>query len=364
MTFLISLFITTLALAVGPAPVTRSAAEIAVSEAKLHKLDSTARLERGIALLDQYPADVPAGKEVQKAIGKLLPDAQAFFRDRHMKLQNPASFYLYARSTDFTLPEQDVQAWLEREPDNYWLWLCIMATEWHKDSPDLAKVQERIERAIVLDPSRPEGYSFLGMFHDEQSDFKSAREAYESGLTADPADKAMRSRLLDICLSQRDAQAYFAFINGAVPENPIDVELGTIGQSRLSIEPADLRGHVSLFVYWSMGSEICINHTLADINKAIKDEKIRWPVYAVHVGGSATDASALISETDRNGIRWDVNFIKSANDLDLRLNEPTKPCIYVVGGDGYVHALVHGKGHEKDLLDSVIWLAEQVQSGM
>ena len=60
-TFLISLFITTLALAVGPAPVTRSAAEIAVSEAMLQKLDSTARLERGIALLEQYPADVPAG---------------------------------------------------------------------------------------------------------------------------------------------------------------------------------------------------------------------------------------------------------------------------------------------------------------
>ncbi|MBL0061477.1 MAG: hypothetical protein IPP40_08350 [bacterium] len=364
MAFLISLFFTALAFAVGPAPVTRSAAELAVSEAKLSKLDSTVRLEQGIALLEQFPADVPAGKEVQKAIIKLLPDPQTYFRERHTKLQNPASFYLYARATDFTLPEQDVQAWLDREPDNYWLWLCYMATEWHKESPDRAKVLERIEKAIIIDPSRPEGYSFLGMFFDEQNDLKSAREAYESGLIADPADKAMRSRLLDICLSQRDAQSYFTFINGAVPETPIDVELGTIGKTDLSVEPNDLRGHVSLFVYWSMGSEICINHTLADINKAIKDEKIKWPVYAVHVGGDATDASPLISDTDRNGTRWSVNFIQSADDLDLRLNAPTKPCVFVVGADGYVHALVNGKGHEQDLLDSVIWLAEQVQSGM
>lgn len=364
MAIILTLILLTSAWAVGPVPVTRSDAEIAVRDANLAVLDSAARLERGLALLEQYPADVPAGKEVQKSIAKLLPDPQSYFRDRHSRLQNPATFYLYARSTNFTLPEQEVESWLERDRGNYWLWLCYMATEWHKESPDQSKVEERIEQAILLDPSRPEGYSFLGMLYDEQNDLKAAREAYESGLVCDPQDEIMRSRLLDICLVQRDAQAYFSLINGVVPRSPIDVELGTIGGPDEVVEPDDLRGHVSLLVYWSMGSDICINHALAEMNKAIKDDKIKWPVYAVHLGGDAADASPLISETDRNGTIWKVNFLKSADILDLRLDTPKKPCVFVVGADGYVHALIQGEGHKQDLLENVIWLAEQVQAGM
>ncbi|NUO18915.1 hypothetical protein HUU59_05650 [bacterium] len=350
--------------AIGPAPVSRSLGEIAVQEANLAALDSAARIERGIALLEQFPDDVPAGREVQKAIGKLLPDSRAYFRTRYERLNTSATFYLYARATNFTLEESEIESWIEREPDNFWLRLCHMAAEWHKETPDLNIVEERVEQAIQLNPSRPEGYSFLGMLYDERNDLKSAREAYESGLVCDPQDEHMRSRLLDICLGQRDAQAYFALINNLVPESPLDVELGTIGAPEKKVKPDDLRGKVSLLVYWSMGSEICINHTLAEMNKAINEEKIKWPVYAVHLGGNQADASSLISETDRNGTRWNVNFIQSADALDLRLDSPKKPCVFVVGADGYVHALVHGKGHEQDLLDSVIWLAEQVQAGM
>ncbi len=360
---LILLFMTS-AFAIGSMPVTRSVAEKAVANANLSALDSAACLSNGITLLEQFPNDVPAGKEVQRAISKWLPDAQEFFRERYTQLNNSASFYLYARSTNFSVPEQEVQAWIEREPDNSWLWLCYMATEWHKESPAPELVRERIEKSILLNPSRPEGYSFLGLYYDEQGDLKAAREAYESCLIADSNNEGTRSRLLDIYLTQRDSQAYFALINGVVPDQPLDVELGTIGSPNVTISSQELRGQVSLLVYWSIGSEICINHTLAEMNKAIADNRIKWPVYAIHVGGDSADASKFVEETDRNGERWKVNFVRSADAVDLRLNQPTKPCVFVVGADGYVHALLHGKGHEKDLLDTIIWLAEQVQSGM
>lgn len=350
--------------AATPVPVVRTRAEQAVAEANLFALDSATRLERGLALLEQFPNDVAAGKEVQVAIAKLLPDAPEFFRQRYERLNNAASFYLYARATNFQLPEEQVAAWVEREPHNSFLWLCYMATEWHKEQPDYELVRERIEQSILEDPSRPEGYSFLGMFYDEQGDLARAREAYESSLIADSQDETTRTRLLDIYLIQRDAEAYFALINGIVPDHPIDVELATVGKPAEKVKPSDLRGHVSLLIYWSIGSEICINNSLVEINKAIGENKIKWPVYAINVGGNAANAPEVISETDRNGTRWRINFVQSEEALDLDLNAAKRPCIYVIGADGFVHALVYGAGHETDLLETTIWLSEHVQAGM
>lgn len=361
---LLLLLMVNAALAVGPAQVTRSSAELAVDEAGLSALDSAECVSRGIALLDQFPDDVPAGKQVQRAIAGLLPDSKAFFRERYERLDNAASFYLYARATDFRLPEADVQSWIERDPKNSWLWLAYMATEWHKDTPDPKVVRERIEQSILLSPTRPEGYSFLGLYFDEQSDLKGAREAYESALICDPKDDATRSRLLDLYLQQRDSQAYFALINGVVPDQQLDVELATIGSPNQKVSPEELHGHVSLLVYWSYGSEICVNKSIAEINQAMNEQRIKWPVYAVHVGGDSTDASGYIKETDRFGDSWNVRFLRSADVIDLKMDQPKRPCVYVIGADGYVHALLHGQGHEKDLIDTIIWLAEQVQAGM
>ncbi|MCB9365669.1 MAG: hypothetical protein H6506_04810 [Calditrichaeota bacterium] len=364
MRLLLMLMIASAGWAATPPQVTRSQAERDVTDAHLMSLDSAARVERGLALLNRYPDDIPAGKEIQIAVAKLLPDARGYFRERYERLNSATSFYLYARAENFEIPEELASEWVTKEPNNSFLWLCYMAVEWHKTEPDPAIVRERIEQSIVVDPSRPEGYNFLGMFYDEQGDRVQARAAYESALACDPADDAVRSRLLDLYLSLRDAQAYFALINGVIPEQPLDVELATIGSSDRSIGPLDFRGQVSLLVYWSMGSEICINTSLVEINKAIGEDRIKWPVYAVHVGGDSTDAEGLISETDRNGTKWRVNFVESATALDVNLNTPHHPCVYVVGADGYVHALVHGKGHEADLIDTVIWLSEQVQAGM
>ena len=361
---LVILLMMNIAFAIGPAQVTRSVGELTVEASGLPSLDSAECVARGIALLDQFPDDVPAGKEVQRAISNLLPDSRGFFRARYERLNNSASFYLYARSTDFQLPEEDVQAWIKREPKNSWLWLVSMATEWHSESPDPAVVRERIEKSILLSPTRPEGYQFLGLFYDEQLDLKSAREAYESALIYDPASEATRTRLLDLYLQQRDSQAYFTLINGVVPEQQLDVELATIGSPNEKVSPEELHGHVSLLVYWSYGSEICVNKSIAEINQAMNENRIKWPVYAIHVGGDSADASEYVKETDRFGDEWNVQFLRSADAVDFRMNQPTRPCVYVIGADGYVHALLHGQGHERDLIDTIIWLAEQVQTGM
>ncbi|RQV96727.1 hypothetical protein EH220_05335 [bacterium] len=347
------------AFAFFPEPVQRSEAELQIVADLARAENATETLQIGKRYLRNDPDDIPACKAAQDAIGSLLEDKVAFFRTRHDELQTLASFYLYARATNFTLPEADVEAFVNKHQDNFWAWLMFMATEWHKEEADLAVVIDRAEQAVTLDGSRPEGYHFLSLAYLEADRLTDARDALEAAMICDPLNLEFREQLLDVYLKLRDADGYFALMSGVLPRQHTEISLATIGDSN-TVDSQDLRGEVSLLVHWALGSEICINHTLQELNKAKLEKHLSLPIYAMHIGDKNTDPSPYITKTDRAGNEWQMEFVKSTDELDKELNLPSRPCIYVIGPDGYVHALVNGKGHSEDLIEIVVWLADEV----
>jgi hypothetical protein len=126
------------------------------------------------------------------------------------------------------------------------------------------------------------------------------------------------------------------------------------------VNSADLRGQVSLLVYWAKGSEICIDRTLQEMNKARIENNLNLPIYAMHIGDGNTDPRPYITQKDKAGNPWQMEFVRTTDDISKQLNIPQRPCVYVIGADGYVRAIVNGKGHTKDLIETVIWLADEV----
>src|SRR3989339_2258968 len=124
-------------LAFFPEPVQRSEAEVQISAELSRAQTDTDILLIAKRYLRNFPDDIPAGEAAQEAIGELLEDKVGFFRLRYEELRNLASFYLYARATNFTLPESEVQAVVDKHRESSWAWLMYMATEWHKMSPNL-----------------------------------------------------------------------------------------------------------------------------------------------------------------------------------------------------------------------------------
>jgi hypothetical protein len=353
------LLIASAALAFFPEPVQHSEAELQIVAELSRAQTDTERVQVAKKYLRNYPDDIPAGETAQEAIGDLLEDKVGFFRARHEELKSLASFYLYAQAADFTLPDSVVQVVVDANRDNFWAWLMFMATEWHKVEPNMDTVIERAETALTLDGSRPEGYFFIALAYLETDQLNNARDALEAGLVCDPLDSRFREMLLDIYLKLRDADAYFKLMSGILPGKPLEVSLATIDEED-TIHADDLRGKVSLLVYWKKGSDICIDRTLQEMNKAHIENQLTLPIYAMHVGDENTDPRPYITDKDNAGNEWHMEFVKSTDDISEQLNIPQRPCVYVIGADGYVHAIVNGKGHTKDLIETVIWLAEEV----
>lgn len=357
--FLLVLVITLPSFAFFPEQVQRSEAELQIVADLTQAANSTETLQVGKRYLRNYPDDIPACKLAQDAIGGLLKNKVAFFRTRHDELQSLASYYLYARATDFTLPEADVEAMVNKHQDSFWAWLMFMATEWHKETADLDVVIDRAEQAVTLDGSRPEGYHFLSLAYLEADRLTDTRDALEAAMICDPLNLEFRELLLDIYLKLRDADGYFALMSGVLPRQHAEISLATLDNSD-TVDTKDFQGEVSLLVHWALGSEICINHTLQELNKAKIEKHLTLPIYAMHIGDENTDPSPYITQTDRAGNEWQMEFVKTTTQLDDELNLPSRPCVYVIGPDGFVHALVNGKGHSEDLIDIVVWLAEEV----
>jgi tetratricopeptide (TPR) repeat protein len=358
--YIIFILITALpALAFFPEPVQRSEAEIQIASDLARAESDTEILQIGKRYLRNYPDDIPACKEAQIAIGGLLEDKVAFFRTHHDELQSLASYYLYARATDFTLPEADVEAMVNKNKNSFWAWLMFMATEWHKEQPNLEVVIDRAEEAVTLDGSRPEGYYYLSLAYLEADRLTDARDALEAAIVCDPLNIEFREMLLDVYLKLRDADGYFALLSGVLPEKPAEISLAALDNSE-DKDSIVLQGQVSLLVHWALGSEICINRTLQDMNKAMIEKQLQIPIYAMHIGDENTDPTPYITETDKSGNEWQMEFVKSNDEFDKQLNLTQKPCIYVIGPDGYIHALINGKGHSEDLIETVIWLADEI----
>ncbi len=185
----------------NPSPVKKSAAEIEFRAVLEMESDPGRRMQIARDFVTRHVEDVPLGRlagDIMRKAGK--EQAEVFFRvlsDEHP--ESIAACYYYARIADDTLIWEEKARWaLAKDSSNYWGWLMFMAAEWHKHQPDLALVYERVARAIQLDPSRPEGYLFLGQYYEETDQWMDAYEAYRAGLVCDSTNAILRQSASEV----------------------------------------------------------------------------------------------------------------------------------------------------------------------
>ncbi len=181
----------------NPSLCTKSPAEIEFRAALDKEEDSAKRMQLAEAYVTRHLEDVPLGRlagDVIRRANKENTWSRVFFKklaDEHP--ESIAAQYYYARAADDTTVWSEKARWvLAKDSTNYWGWLMFMAAEWHRGAPDLDLVYQRVTRAIQLDPSRPEGYMFLGQYYEEKALWMDAFEAYRAGLVCDPESKILQ----------------------------------------------------------------------------------------------------------------------------------------------------------------------------
>jgi predicted Zn-dependent protease len=186
----------------SPKPMKQSAAEVAF-DAELNKqAAATNRVILAKSYLQRYPNDVPLGQTAADVIlSSGMNKAEAVTYLRNFAEAHPREFgpqYYYAYVADDTLLWDDKAHWaLAKDSTNFWAWLMWANAEWRKKTPDLDTVTTRLEKAVTLDPSRPEGYLSLGDAYLEKGDWQPAVDAYRAGLVSDPVNNTLRLRLED-----------------------------------------------------------------------------------------------------------------------------------------------------------------------
>jgi tetratricopeptide (TPR) repeat protein len=190
------------AVPLSPKPMKQSAAEIAFDSALVKQGDATKRVILAKSYLERYPKDVPLGQTAADVIySSSMNKAEAVAYLRNFAEAHPRDFgpqYYYAYAADDTLVwGEKARRVLAKDSTNFWAWLTWANAEWRKQTPDLDTVATRLEKAVMLDPSRPEGYLSLGDVYMEKGDWQPAVDAYRAGLVCDPVNNILRLRLED-----------------------------------------------------------------------------------------------------------------------------------------------------------------------
>jgi predicted Zn-dependent protease len=190
------------AMPLSPKPMKQSAAEVAFNAELNKQAAATNRVILAKSYLQRYPNDVPLGQTAADVIqnsGMNQTEAVAYLRnfaEAHPRDFGPQYYYAYV--ADDTLLWDDKAHWaLAKDSTNFWAWLMWANAEWRKKTPDLDTVTTRLEKAVRLDPSRPEGYLSLGDAYLEKGDWQPAVDTYRAGLVSDPVNNTLHLRLED-----------------------------------------------------------------------------------------------------------------------------------------------------------------------
>jgi tetratricopeptide (TPR) repeat protein len=186
-----------------PQPMQKTAAESAFEKEVLGISSTVTLLQTAKEYMERYPDDVPLGVYASDVIYRSSErKAEALdyigeFAAAHWR--EIGAQYYYARLAQDTLVWDQKARWaLAKDSTSFWAWLMWVEAEWHKSNPDMEAVIDRLQHAVSLDPSRPEGYLELGRAYTEQGEWEEARDAYQAGLVCDPGNDYIRQRLEDI----------------------------------------------------------------------------------------------------------------------------------------------------------------------
>ena len=107
---------------------------------------------------------------------------KSFFKTRAEGSDSPAAHYLYGRATDDTLVMVREAQWLlAKDPNSFWGHQLAGDAEWSKVKPDWAVVQQHLEAAVAIDPSRPEGWLNLGYLYEDTENWPQGARSLRGG---------------------------------------------------------------------------------------------------------------------------------------------------------------------------------------
>lgn len=97
-----------------------------------------------------------------------------------------------------------------------------------------------------------------------------------------------------------------------------------------------------------------MQRSLPEMNALKTENKLPFPVYAVHAEGAHEKALALMDTTDVNGKPWKLDFVFGNKELTNRLNVAGYPSYYVIDDRARPVAVVIG--HPEGTIDLLEWL--------
>jgi hypothetical protein len=239
------------ALAYHPVPVTKTAAETELASALDHASSDSAKLRIAEEALNAHPEDVPACRTAQDVIIKHSPDPAGFFKTRAEKSDAISAHYLYGYIAGDTAIAAQQSAWiLKKDPHNFWGRLLAADAEWNKETVNYDTLTSRISEAIASDPSRPEGYLYMGWVMEEEEKWPEARAAFDAGAVADSSNTMIRDQRLTAYAQLRDGKAYFDLAKTAFSDTPLSMDLPRANRAG-KVTTADLLGKATVIEYWA-----------------------------------------------------------------------------------------------------------------
>lgn len=97
-----------------------------------------------------------------------------------------------------------------------------------------------------------------------------------------------------------------------------------------------------------------MQRSLPEMNALKTENKLPFPVYAVHAEGAHEKALAIMDSTDANGKPWKLDFVYGDQALKDRLAVAGYPSYYVIDDQARPVAVV--LGHPENTIDLLEWL--------
>ncbi len=103
-----------------------------------------------------------------------------------------------------------------------------------------------------------------------------------------------------------------------------------------------------------------MQRSLPEMNALAHEKKLPFPAYAFHRGGENEKAVKIIDGKDANGKDWALDFVWSTPEFEKQFGGiKGLPSYYLIDKEGRARAVL--KGHPKDTIGTLKWLAEEIE---
>jgi tetratricopeptide (TPR) repeat protein len=203
--------------------------------------------------LDQHPDNVPLGRAAQNILNRKSETPAEWYQERMDANPTSTNRYLWARASGDPEIMFEQASWImENYAENFWGYYLAAVAEWSTEEPEMNKITGHFEQAVAKDPSRFEGFLWMGYAYEEAEKLDEALAAFDAAAIVDPESDSPVMAKVSIFAVQRNAESYFELVNGLLPDEPVTVELA-VAQPDTDAKPVGFSGDMTViesFTYW------------------------------------------------------------------------------------------------------------------